>query len=355
MARICGDLAEVATVLDQFNKFLGPELADVTGDSESIDGIREQVVRLQDVIEQQQIDVFDRRYETTWGAVMVGFKERVEDIEASTHRFINSAFQKLRSAEGAFDLLQNFRNIQSRESINRQMMEKYRDIYTQYLSELAKLQQKFDENKHAPPLYKNFPPVAGAIAWARSLYERAKEPVLKFKLRVDVWESDVGQRVKEQYLIFARAVDKYVNEQFEEWRERVPHITTENLKRPILGPDGGFFHAAHPKRKAGDKAHGSAEPPPVVLPEPPFTVNFSDELKVAIREAKYLDRMGFALPEMALNVALQERSTTAFASGWRSCCAITTTCWRSCRRWKTSCSRASCGNCARSSTSASRR
>merc|ERR1712100_571406 len=154
---------------------------------------------------------------------MVGFKEHVEDIEASTHRFINSAFQKLRSAEGAFDLLQKFQSIKSRDSINRQMMEKYRDTYTQYLSELEKFQEKFDQNKDSPPVYKNFPPVAGAIAWARSLYERAKQPVLKFKQREDVWQSDIGQRVKEQYLIFARAVDKYVNAHFERWTAHVAH------------------------------------------------------------------------------------------------------------------------------------
>ena len=178
MARVCKDVAEIAETLDQFDKFLGPELADVTGDSDSIDAMRDQVVRLRETIETQPIDIFDRRYETTWGAVMVGFKEHVEDIEASTHRFINSAFQKLRSAEGAFDLLQKFQSIKSRDSINRQMMEKYRDTYTQYLSELEKFQEKFDHNKDSPPVYKNFPPVAGAIAWARSLYERAKQPVL---------------------------------------------------------------------------------------------------------------------------------------------------------------------------------
>ena len=35
-------------------------------------------------------------------------------------------------------------------------------------------------------------------------------------------------------------------------------------------------------------------------------VNFDEQLVILIREAKYLDRMGFAVPETALNVTLQE-------------------------------------------------
>ena len=42
------------------------------------------------------------------------------------------------------------------------------------------------------------------------------------------------------------------------------------------------------------------------MPAPPYRVNFVAELALIIRESKYLDRMGFAVPETALNVTLQE-------------------------------------------------
>ena len=42
------------------------------------------------------------------------------------------------------------------------------------------------------------------------------------------------------------------------------------------------------------------------MPPPPYTSNFSPELLMIIRESKYLDRMGFVVPEAALNVTLQE-------------------------------------------------
>lgn len=37
-----------------------------------------------------------------------------------------------------------------------------------------------------------------------------------------------------------------------------------------------------------------------------ISVNFHEDLVILIRESKYLDRMGFAVPETALNVTLQE-------------------------------------------------
>ena len=189
MAKICENLQEVATVLNQFHKFLGPELKAVTGDSQGIDQVMTQVQSLVGPLESVPFDIFDRRYASSWDAVMVQFREHVVQIEQMTRSFIDTSFQKLRSAMGAFDLLQNFQNIQSRESINTQMMEKYKDILMQYSKELEKLSDLFEKHKACPPLYRNNPPVAGAIAWARSLYHRAKEPILRFRASSNLLKS----------------------------------------------------------------------------------------------------------------------------------------------------------------------
>jgi hypothetical protein len=44
------------------------------------------------------------------------------------------------------------------------------------------------------------------------------------------------------------------------------------------------------------------------LPLPPYTVNFSPELATMVRECRLLDRMGYPIPEVAMNVALQVRA-----------------------------------------------
>jgi dynein heavy chain len=44
-----------------------------------------------------------------------------------------------------------------------------------------------------------------------------------------------------------------------------------------------------------------------VLPPAPYRVSFAHELKMIIKESRYLDKLGFRIPEQALNVTLQEK------------------------------------------------
>ena len=60
------------------------------------------------------------------------FHREVTAIENEARHFIDDSFKTLRSAEGAFDMLLNFRHIRSREAINSQMMKKFNDILVQF-------------------------------------------------------------------------------------------------------------------------------------------------------------------------------------------------------------------------------
>lgn len=68
---------------------------------------------------------------------MSNFYNEVELIEGEAKVFIDESFQSLRSAEGAFDMLLNFRHIKSRASINEQLMNKFKDILLQYVKEVS--------------------------------------------------------------------------------------------------------------------------------------------------------------------------------------------------------------------------
>lgn len=73
----------------------------------------------------------------SWKNVMVGFEREVQAIEGEAKMFIDESFKTLRSAEGAFDMLLNFKHIRSREAINTQMMRKFSDILVQYGKEVC--------------------------------------------------------------------------------------------------------------------------------------------------------------------------------------------------------------------------
>ena len=53
----------------------------------------------------------------------------------------------------------------------------------------------FVQNLDNPPLYKNHPPVAGAIYWERSLFFRIKHTILRFQEVEEILDSDGGREV----------------------------------------------------------------------------------------------------------------------------------------------------------------
>ena len=71
----------------------------------------------------------------------------------------------------------------TRPKIEEQMKNKYQDVLKQYDKELDIMRKLFEKGKDKPPISKNMPPKAGAIAWARSIMARIKAPIYKFKNR----------------------------------------------------------------------------------------------------------------------------------------------------------------------------
>ena len=83
-------------------------------------------------------------------------------------------------------------------------------------------------------IYKNYPSVAGTIAWARDLYHRAKRPIVRFKKHGGLLDSNFGETVKNKYLLFARSVDSYITELYNDWEISVTTVSLEKLRQPVL-------------------------------------------------------------------------------------------------------------------------
>lgn len=73
----------------------------------------------------------------SWNNLMDKFNREVTSIENEAKHFIDESFKNLRSSEGAFDMLLNFKHIRSREAINSQMMKKFNEILAQYGKEVC--------------------------------------------------------------------------------------------------------------------------------------------------------------------------------------------------------------------------
>ena len=288
VSEVCGDLKHVVEVVDEFHKFLGPELKAVTGDAHAIDEVTSKVHMMIKPLETIDFNVFDRFCMSQWKNMFAKFLSDKEHIEQATKTFIDSSFKKLRSAEGAVDLLKNFQNIRGQGTINKQMTQKVTDIMDQFAREITLSRSMFTRHLRDPPVSRNQPPVSGAIQWSRSLFKRVRNTMLTLN-QVDksLIEQSKNHEVQQLYISFAKAVMHYENELFQKWSESVEASAMHNLKQTILRKD----------------ADGSVY------------VNFHPDLRRLISETRYLDRMGFTIPETALNIALQEEKYHTYVEG----------------------------------------
>eukprot|EP00898_Chlorokybus_atmophyticus_P006649 jgi/Chlat1/6986/Chrsp56S00523 len=295
MAGICGDLRQMVEVVDDFHKFLGPELKAVTGDAQGIDDVIKKVAAMVEPIEQLHFDAFDKRFGAQWAAVTAKFNADKEQIERATRAFIDTSFKKLRSAEGAFELLQNFKQIKSEGAINRQMMDKFTDILEQLSREIDATRELFEQNISSPLSTRNQPPVAGAISWARSLFGRVRKTMNKIQTMGDALvKEEAGLEVMNKYTALAKSIMIFEKQWFSQWAEAADAMAMNHLKQPILRKEVA--------------SEGASK----------IVANFHPDLTRLIRETRYLDRLGFTFPELALNVTLQEEKYHAYVEGLQS-------------------------------------
>ncbi|XP_014674920.1 PREDICTED: dynein heavy chain 10, axonemal-like [Priapulus caudatus] len=311
MSKICDDLFNIAQVMEEFYNIFGPELKAVTGDPVRIDNVLKRVDALVRPIEEVGFDPFQHANEYKWRAIMDWFKREVVSIEEEAKHFIDESFKTLRSAEGAFDMLLNFKHIRSREAVNRQMMEKFNDILLQYAKEVDQVATLFRNFKDNPPLNKDVPPVSGAIYWERHMFNRIKHTVIRFQSLDEMFITESGKAARAKYLSVAMEMKDYEDKKYESWRERTEAIMPSLLKRNLLAISGtssnGRQPQLHPRRKSVvSRVEKRTESPGPGMNDVNIIVNFSPDQMEIVSEAKHMEQLGFPVPELARNVALQE-------------------------------------------------
>lgn len=92
----------------------------------------------------------------------------------------------------------------------------------------------FKSNRGNPPLYKNQPPVAGAILWEKSLFHRIKRTMLQFLPVHEMMSLQKGQQAKTKYLSVARGMKAYSDALHKQWYARVEQVLPDILRQTLL-------------------------------------------------------------------------------------------------------------------------
>ncbi|NXT76855.1 DYH10 protein, partial [Zapornia atra] len=241
MASVCQDLYDVLQITEEFYNIFGPELKAVTGDPKHVDDLVSEVNALTNPMEELTFDPFSIKSAHDWKVIMEEFKKEV-----------------------------------SVENVN----------------------QIFVQNLKDPPLYKNHPPVAGAIYWSRSLFYRIKHTIIRFQEVEELLASERGKEVKKNYLQVAKRMKEYEDQKYNQWRDGTERTLSVLLKNTLLTV--------------------STEEPVTTKKSVHFRVNFSPILQEIITETKYMEQLGFPVPEIARYVALQEDRYLRYADRLRN-------------------------------------
>ena len=293
VASVCGDLEQMLDAVHGFHRFLGGKLKTVTGDPEAIDEVINRVTDMARAARSVEFDIFDPKRFADWQVVVSDFERERELVEKSAKAFVDQSFKKLRSAEDAFDLLSSFERVESSGAIGRTMSSKFHDILEQFTREIVETRNMFDHAQHQPPLPKNQPPVAGAIAWSRSLFSRIRKTMTR--LQTDAAEAMAREPLADAcgraYTDLAKTCMRYEKRLHGAWVEGADQTALRHLKSGVL------------RDASSDVCEKDASASPDAFS---VAVNFHPELATLLRESRYLDRMGFAIPETALKVTLRE-------------------------------------------------
>ena len=278
---------KITNSLGKLLALLGPKLKSVTGNTDSIDQLVKKAKGLVDTFDHHTYDFFAKENSEKVDHLITRFNSDSESIQKEATSLIEETFKVLRSSESGFEFLQKFK-VDNMEEVTRDLSTRYGDVLSNYKNELELNRSIFERGKDNGKLVltKNKPPVAGAIAWKKSILRRIKAPIVKFMEKEERLREDEFGKIKEDYKQFFDELDNYQDVVYKKWASTANETATNNLKIPILS-----------KIEVKEKD---------TVVDVFFSVNFPTEFRVLINEAKYLDRMVPNVAKKILNIALQE-------------------------------------------------
>ena len=130
--------------IEEFRNIFGAELKAVTGNTDGIETVLQKVNALTLDIETVRFNPFDPGQRKNWSNKMTRFQEEVKLIEEEANQFIDDSFQSLRSAEGAIEMMKNFKHMRSRKAINATMMKQLNEILATFVKEVDAINDLFE-------------------------------------------------------------------------------------------------------------------------------------------------------------------------------------------------------------------
>ncbi|KAK9891062.1 hypothetical protein WA026_013388 [Henosepilachna vigintioctopunctata] len=234
MAKVCGDLRDVAVAMYHFYNIFGPELRSIVVDPQRIDSVSKRVEKLVIQIENTDFDIFKESHKENWDQVMDHFYHEVRKLDMEAVNFIDQSFKILRSSEIALDMLIKFKHMETRQVILDRLMSKFDVILDQFVKEVLEVDNVFTRNRRHPILCRNLPPKGGAIYWVRLMFYKLKKMIMKFQDVPELVTSKLKNDAFQSYLKVSKALMAFEQSKFDQWREDCSASVEKAMQMDIL-------------------------------------------------------------------------------------------------------------------------
>eukprot|EP00698_Gefionella_okellyi_P018829 TRINITY_DN568_c0_g1_i2.p1 TRINITY_DN568_c0_g1~~TRINITY_DN568_c0_g1_i2.p1 ORF type:complete len:4478 (+),score=1217.70 TRINITY_DN568_c0_g1_i2:54-13487(+) len=218
----------------------------------------------------------------------VEFNSHILDLEEKLQKFMNQQIDSVKDTNRSLELLKRFNHLFQRENLKPDIESKYKMIFGRYFNELENVRKIYETNKENPPVARNYPPVAGVIAWSRQLMRRIEAPMAKFQEQTLLMKSLEARRVVKLFNKIAAALVQYESIWHEGWVKAVM-TAKAGLHATLLVRDP----------EGSDKLY----------------VNFDHEILQVMRETREMQRLGLAVPEVARLLCEQEDRFKKYRDG----------------------------------------
>ncbi|XP_029296329.1 dynein heavy chain 10, axonemal [Cottoperca gobio] len=169
------------------------------------------------------------------------------------------------------------------------------------------INELFEAKKDKPPLNKNEPPVAGAIRWAQSLCHRIKHTILPFLKVPEMMESEQSKMAKDKYIQMAVQIREYEGKKYKHW------MAETECSLPLLMKETLLVMSTSENQIQAE----------LVCIDVRYIVNFAPEIMEIISETNNLVLLGYSVPYLAQNIALQEHKFIRYVKDLKdlvNCC-----------------------------------
>ena len=274
------DILDLTKTIIQFSKLSKVEIGGTKGSTltSTIQQIKDDFQRSADAVKNLEYDIMDIKA-VQFDSEYSKFRKVVKEVERRLGGTIGLAMDDCDTVYGRFQLVDTFdKQLLDRPIIQDEVEGKQIALIRSYGKDLKAIQEEFLHYQSGPPkeVFRNLPPISGALSWCHGLIARAKIPMEKMQeLDRNILDREEAKEViKVQRAITSSLLD-FERRKTKDWGQDVESITGSKLELHLL-------RRMEESRK--------------------LVTNFDPALVRLLREVKYFLLLGLTVPDSALKI-----------------------------------------------------